>query len=109
MKSKSTKAPEKLSDRAAEEESFRNHLCLLKLQLAELKEKRSYVTVNFHRSKVTPIRRRGGYEHFYRIRFFIGVTDLKKSKSKTLWSWRFSLPHSRFLSFLSSSVTNEEK
>ncbi|QHN86068.1 uncharacterized protein DS421_16g542780 [Arachis hypogaea] len=37
MKSKSTKAPKKLSDRAAEEESVRNHLCLLEFQLAELK------------------------------------------------------------------------
>ncbi|QHO07484.1 uncharacterized protein DS421_14g464060 [Arachis hypogaea] len=80
MKSKSSKAPKKLSDRAAEGESIRNRLCFLELQLAELKGKRSYVTVNFYRTKIMPICRGGGYEHFYRIRFLIGVTNLKKLK-----------------------------
>ncbi|QHO02565.1 uncharacterized protein DS421_13g424870 [Arachis hypogaea] len=80
MKSKLSKAPEKLFHRAAEGESVRNRMCFLKLQLTELKGKRSYVIVNFHRSKVTPIRRGGGYEHFYRIKFFIGVMDLMKLK-----------------------------
>ena len=65
MKSKSSKAPEKLSDWVAEGESVRNRLCFLELQLAELKGKRSYVTVNFYRTKITPTRKGGRYKHFY--------------------------------------------
>ncbi|QHO15153.1 uncharacterized protein DS421_10g292460 [Arachis hypogaea] len=80
MKSKSTKSSKKLSDRAAKEKSVRNRVCLLELQLVELKGKRSYVTVNFYRIKVTPTCKGGRYEHFYWIRFFIRVTDRKKSK-----------------------------
>ncbi|QHO00163.1 uncharacterized protein DS421_13g404140 [Arachis hypogaea] len=70
MKSKSTKILEELFDRAAEKENVRNHLCFLELQLVEVKRKESYVTINFYQTKITLTCRRGGYEHFYRIKFF---------------------------------------
>ncbi|QHO02189.1 uncharacterized protein DS421_13g421710 [Arachis hypogaea] len=59
MKLKSMKVLEKLFDRAAGEESVKNHLCFLKIQLAELKGKRSYVTVSLHRTKIMPTCREG--------------------------------------------------
>ncbi|QHO53924.1 uncharacterized protein DS421_2g52270 [Arachis hypogaea] len=93
MKSKSTKISKKLFDRAVEEESVRNHLCLLELQLAELKKKKSYVTVDFYRTRIIPTYKGERYEHFYRIRFFIGVTNLKKLKPKYHRELRFLFLH----------------
>ncbi|QHO39635.1 uncharacterized protein DS421_4g130890 [Arachis hypogaea] len=98
MKSKSTKVSEKLSDRATEEKNVKNRLCLLELQLAELKRKGSYITVSFHRTKITSTRRGERYKHFYRIRFFIGVTNLKKLKLKTHGFHESSHSLSAFLS-----------
>ncbi|QHO38473.1 uncharacterized protein DS421_4g120680 [Arachis hypogaea] len=70
MKSKSTKILEELFDRAAEEENVRNCMCLLELQLAELKKKWSYITINIYRTKIMLTYRGERYEHFYQIRFF---------------------------------------
>ncbi|QHO00835.1 uncharacterized protein DS421_13g409790 [Arachis hypogaea] len=95
-------APEKLSDRTAEEENVRNRLYLLKLQLAELKGKGSYVTISFHRTKITSTCRGGRYEHFYRIRFLTGITNYKKSSSEAQRSSRFLSSLSRFFLFFLS-------
>ncbi|QHO00195.1 uncharacterized protein DS421_13g404410 [Arachis hypogaea] len=87
-------------------------MCFLELQVAELKGKRSYVTVNFYRTKVMPMCREGEYEQFYRIKFFIGITDRKKSNAE---SWRFhgfsffSLTTYSLFSFKFNSVMYEEK
>ncbi|QHN96975.1 uncharacterized protein DS421_18g623430 [Arachis hypogaea] len=74
--------PDKLFDRTTEEENVRNRLCFLVHQPGEPCKLGGNSTISFSQTKVTSTCRGGRYEHFNQNRFFIGVTDHKKSKSE---------------------------